>query len=182
MTTPANTPPATTGVALPPGAGRRIVGGGLNATVKVGSDREPFASTFEVVVPPGYDVGAHVHHHGEEVFYVLQGRLDVLAFEPVDRSMPDWHEWESADGQRYLSGGPGAFLHVPPGVPHAFANTSGATTRVFFQSSVPGGHDNYFDELAEVLRAGAGHPDPAAVTDLRRRYDIEQLTSLRAPG
>ncbi len=85
-------------------------------------------------------------------------------------------------GQRYLSGGPGAFLHVPPGLPHAFANTSGAATRVLFQSLVPGGRDNYFDELAEVLRAGRGHPDPAAVADLRRRYDIEQLTALRAQG
>jgi len=46
----------------------------------------------------------------------------------------------------------------------------------------PGGHDNYFDELAEVLRAGRGHPDPAAVADLRRRYDIEQLIALRAQG
>ena len=84
-------------------------------------------------------------------------------------------------GQRYLSGGPGAVLHVPPGLPHAFANTSGAATRVLFQSSVPAG-DNYFDELAEVLRAGRGHPDPAAVADLRRRYDIEQLIALRAQG
>lgn len=109
------------------------MGGGLDTTVKVGSDREPFASTFEVVVPPGYDVGAHVHRHTDEVFYVLEGRLDVLAFEPVDRSVPDWHAWESADGQRYLSGGPGAFLYVQPGVPHAF--TSGTTIRVFFQSS-----------------------------------------------
>src|ERR1700693_4538962 len=103
----------TDGVMLSPGAGRRIVGGGLDATVKVASDPPALMSSFEMIIPAGYDVGAHVHAHGEEVFYVVEGELDVLAFDPVDRTVADWYQWESASGQRYLHGGAGAFMFVP---------------------------------------------------------------------
>ena len=173
---PAAVKPA--GVMLPPGAGRRIVGGGLDATVKMTSDYPALTSTFEIVVNPGWDVGAHVHAVGEEIFYVLEGQLDILAFEPLDRSVADWHEWTSASGQRFLRGGPGAFLFVPPNTPHAFGNSTDAPVRAFFQSSVPGGHENYFDELMHLLDNSNGKPDPAQVAELRTRYDIEQLTTM----
>jgi mannose-6-phosphate isomerase-like protein (cupin superfamily) len=164
---------------LSPGDGRRIVGGGLDATVKVASDHPALMSSFEIVVPPGYDVGAHVHAHGEEVFYVVEGELDVLSFEPLDRSVADWYTWESSSGQRYLHGGPGSFMFVPENVPHAFANRTKTPTKIFFQSSVPGGHENYFDELMALLRRSDGQPDAKDIAALRRRYDIEQLTPLR---
>ena len=69
-------------------------------------------------------------------------------------------------------------MHVPAGVPHAFANRSGAPVRMFFQSSVPGGHENYFRKLGELLRGG-GPPDQTAITRLRERYNIIQLTPVR---
>ena len=163
---------------LPPGAGRLIVGGGLNATVKMTMDYPALTSTFEIVVNPGWDVGAHVHAVGEEIFYVIEGQLDVLAFEPLDRSIADWHEWESATGQRFLRGGPGAFLFVPPNTPHAFGNGTDEPAKAFFQSSVPGGHENYFDELMQLLAASNGKPAPQAVAELRAHYDIEQITPL----
>jgi hypothetical protein len=31
--------------------------------------------------------------------------------------------------------------------------------KVFFQSSVPGGHENYFDELMAIMEASKGRPD-----------------------
>jgi quercetin dioxygenase-like cupin family protein len=164
---------------LPPKAGRRIVGGGLDATVKATVSGGALTSSFEIVVPPGFDVGAHSHPRGEEVFFVLEGELDVLAFEPVDRSVADWHRWKSASGLSFLRGGPGAFMRVPPGTPHAFANQTDRNARKFFQSSAPEGHENYFGELAEALRQANGAPDPRVIGELRRRYDIEQLTSLQ---
>ena len=163
---------------MPPGAGRHIVGGGLDATVKMTMDYPALTSTFEIVVNPGWDVGAHVHAVGEEIFYVIEGQLDVLAFEPLDRSIADWHEWESETGQRFLRGGPGAFLFVPPNTPHAFGNGTDEPAKAFFQSSVPGGHENYFDELMQLLAASNGKPAPREVAELRARYDIEQITSL----
>ena len=163
------------GIVLPPGGGERLPG--IDATLKAAMSEHVSTSSFELRIPPGTDVGAHVHARGEEVFYVIEGRLDVLAFEPTDRSVRDWHAWVSRTGQRFLSGGPGAFMHVPIGTPHAFANTSDSDVRVFFQSSVPGGHENYFRKLAELLQKG-GPPDQAAIAALRRQYDIEQITDM----
>jgi quercetin dioxygenase-like cupin family protein len=164
------------GAMLPPGAGRVIAGGGLHATLKVAGGDHALASTLEIVVPPRYDVGAHVHAAGEELFYVLEGELELLALEPTTRS-GDWHDWVDDDGQRFLRGGPGALLHVPAGTPHAFANPTDAPARMLFQAA-PSGHEDYLDELVVLLRAG--RPDPAAVDELRRRYDIEQLTPIKA--
>jgi quercetin dioxygenase-like cupin family protein len=65
---------------LLPGAGRRITGGSLDATVKITTDHPALTSAFEVVIGPGFDVGAHVHAHGEELFYVVEGELDVLGW------------------------------------------------------------------------------------------------------
>ena len=175
------------GVMLSPGGGRRIVGGGLDATVKVTTSHPALMSTFEMIIPAGYDVGAHVHAHGEEVFYVIDGELDVLAFEPVDRSLPDWYHWESRSGQRYLHGGPGAFMFVPENVPHAFANRTTKPTRIFFQSSVPGGHENYFDELLALLRQqrharSEGHRRPAAPLRHRAAHRAAPRPAPAAPS
>lgn len=173
----------TGGIMLPPDGGRVIAGGGMHAVLKVagaagrnGGDGA-LASTFEVTVPGGYDVGAHVHTTGEELFMVLDGELDLLAFEPVERS-GDWHEWSSPSGQKYLRGGPGALLFVPAGIPHAFGNPGAGPARMLFQSA-PGGHEEYFVELTRLLADSAGHPDPAAVAEIRSRHDITQITALK---
>jgi uncharacterized RmlC-like cupin family protein len=168
----------TDGVMLPPGAGRVIAGGGLYATLKVPGGPGALTSTFEIVIPAGYDVGAHVHSKGEELFYVVNGELDLLAFEPVVRSPGDWHDWTSRSGQRFIHGGRGSLLFVPAGCPHAFANPSDRPAVVLFQSA-PSGHEDYFEELAALLRAASGAPDELAIADLRSRYDIQQLTTLR---
>ncbi len=169
------------GLMLPPGAGRLIAGGALHATLKVPGGPGAVTSTFEIAIPPGYDVGAHVHGQAEELFYVVAGQLDLLAFEPAVRTPGDWHEWTSRSGDRFLRGGPGSLLFVPPGCPHAFANPGDGPAVVLFQSA-PSGHEDYLEELAGLLRAADGPPDQAAVAELRTRYDIEQLTPLRGAG
>ena len=109
---------------------------------------------------------------------MLEGELDLLAFEPEKRTPDDWHHWVSSSGTRFLRGGPGSLLFIPAGCPHAFANPTSRPARVLFQAA-PSGHEDYLDELAKMLREAKGKPDPAAVAELRRRYDIEQLTALR---
>lgn len=164
---------------LAAGKGERIVGKGLDITVE--STMGPAMTTsLEVVIPPGYDVGAHVHGGGggEEIFLIVGGELEFLVFEPVDRTEPDWHRWKSRSGRRFIRGGPGTFMFVPPGVPHAFGNPTDQPSRMFFQSSVSGGHEHYFEELAAILARSEGAPDQANIEGLRRRYDIEQLTPL----
>ena len=168
-------------VMLPPDGGRSISGGVVNARLLVAHDHPSFASTFEMTVAPGFDVGAHIHSDGEEMFYVVEGKLDVLCFEPADRTPPDWHSWTSASGETFLHGSPGSFLYVPPGAPHAFANRTDRPVKLFFQSSVAGGHENYFAELGALLRDSHGSPSPAAVKELEASYGTEQLTAM-LPG
>ncbi|WP_158883693.1 cupin domain-containing protein [Amycolatopsis anabasis] len=166
------------GLVVPPRQGRKLRTSAQEVTFKVTGHESRFASSFEVVVPPGFDVGAHVHSESEELFYVLDGELELLAFEPVERTAGNWQEWRSSTGQRTFRAGPGSLVFVPPGCPHAFANRSHTEARMFFQSSPPSRHERYFEELVDIL-SGQGAADTEAVEELRRRYDIEQLTPLR---
>ncbi|WP_027344859.1 cupin domain-containing protein [Hamadaea tsunoensis] len=165
-----------TGLLLPPGSGRPIGGSGM--TLKVGAEHTPAWSVFETVVQPGFDVGAHFHHHAEELFYVLEGELDLLAFQPrpgYATGAGDWRGWQSDDGREVLRGGPGSSMYVPAGVPHAFHNPGPAPARMLFLVT-PSGHEEYLRELGELI--GGGRPDQTAIAQLRARHDIEQLTAL----
>jgi oxalate decarboxylase/phosphoglucose isomerase-like protein (cupin superfamily) len=165
------------GLVMAQGAGSPI--GATGMTVKVGAAESAPWSVFEVAVAPGFDVGAHVHGHAEELFYVLDGELDLLAFEPSVRTSGDWRRWEAADGTKVVRGGPGCLMYVPAGTPHAFANPGDTPARMLFQVS-PAGHETYLREMGELL-AASGPPDQKAIAELRLRNDIQQLTPL-VPG
>jgi hypothetical protein len=85
---------------------------------------------------------------------------------------------------------PGAGRLIAGGALHATLKVSGGArgdgavcstfeiivpARMLFQAA-PAGHEDYFEELAALLRASNGRPDQEAVTELRSRYDIRQLT------
>jgi mannose-6-phosphate isomerase-like protein (cupin superfamily) len=162
----------TDGLLLPPGAGDPI----QSMTLKVGATRTGTFSLFEATVAAGFDVGAHWHERAEEMFYVLDGELDLLAFAPAGPPDEDWRRWRSATGQRVFRGGPGSFMFVPAGCPHAFHNPGRTPARMLFVVS-PAGHEQYLRELTDQLATG-GPPDQAAIEALRRRHDIHQLTGL----
>jgi mannose-6-phosphate isomerase-like protein (cupin superfamily) len=164
----------TDGLVLPPGAGRIIQGAGM--TLKVGEGQSSAWSAFEAEVTPGFDVGAHLHHNAEELFYILEGELDLLAFEPQARTAGGWRDWQSASGARVMRGGPGAAMFVPAGCPHAFANPGTVPARMLFLVSPPG-HEHYLDEIGKQIGQG-GPPDPAAIAAIRTRNDIQQLTPM----
>ncbi|GAB3824333.1 cupin domain-containing protein [Dactylosporangium cerinum] len=162
----------TDGLLVPPGGGRRI----QTMTLKAGADQSKIWSTFEAEVPPGFDVGAHLHNQAEEVFYVLEGELDLLAFQPAAPVGGDWRTWESETGATVFRGGPGSFMFVPAGCPHAFFNPGSEPARMLFLVS-PSGHELYLQELSELL-ATPGPPDQAEIAALRLRHDIHQVTPL----
>jgi oxalate decarboxylase/phosphoglucose isomerase-like protein (cupin superfamily) len=166
------------GLVVGPGQGRQLVARAQGVTFKVTGEHASFASCFEVEVPPGFDVGAHTHERAEEFFYLIDGRLDVLAFEPTERSTDSWLSWESSDGQRVTRVEPGTCIFVPRGCPHAFTNPTDTPARMLFMCAPPPDHERYFEELWEIFSAEASI-DPAAVGKLRKRYDVNQITPLR---
>jgi quercetin dioxygenase-like cupin family protein len=165
------------GFVLPAGAGHLIGGAGM--TLKVGAEQSAKWSAFEAEVAPGFDVGAHRHAEAEEIFYILDGELDLLAFEPRTRESSDWTSWESAGGAKVARGGPGSLMFVPAGCPHAFTNPGTGPARMLFLVT-PSGHEQYLEGVADLL-GRPGPPDQAAIIELRARYDIEQLTPM-IPG
>ena len=166
------------GLIVPPGQGRKLTTRAQEVTFKVTAAHGALVSCFEVVVPPGFDVGAHTHSHAQEFFYVLEGELDLLAFEPTRRTAQGWQDWESADGRRVVRAGAGSCMFVPPRCPHAFRNATDKPARMLFQSYPAPDHERYFEEIAEIWSAGRS-VDPEAVQQLRDRYDVSQLTPLR---
>jgi oxalate decarboxylase/phosphoglucose isomerase-like protein (cupin superfamily) len=147
-------------------------------TLKAGAGESATWSAFEAEVAPGFDVGAHFHRQAEEIFYVLEGELDLLAFQPAASADGDgdWRTWKSETGTPVFRGGPGSFMLVPAGCPHAFYNPGSEPARMLFLVS-PSGHEIYLQELTDLLAAG-GPPDQAQIAALRLRHDIHQLTPL----
>jgi mannose-6-phosphate isomerase-like protein (cupin superfamily) len=166
------------GLIVPPGQGRKLVTKAQEVTFKVTGKDGGFASCFEVVVPPGFDVGAHTHSRSKEFFYVLEGELDVFAFEPVERTGDRWQDWKSAEGGQAVRAGAGSCMFVPTDCPHAFTNPTDKPTRMLFQSHPAPDHEHYFEEICDIFSSGEV-VDPDAVQRLRDRYDVNQLTPLR---
>ncbi|GHF70468.1 mannose-6-phosphate isomerase-like protein (cupin superfamily) [Amycolatopsis bartoniae] len=166
-----------TGLILPPGQGKKIVTKAQEVTFKATAADGSSVSVFEVIVPPGFDVGAHVHDHSQEFFYVLEGTLDLLAFEPTERTGDSWHDWESPDGDRLVRAEKGSSMFVPPRTPHAFRNSTTEPVRMLFLNYPSPDHERYFEEIAEIFSAPS--VDPGAVARMRERYDIEPITPLR---
>ncbi|MEU5902662.1 cupin domain-containing protein [Streptomyces venezuelae] len=168
----------TASLIVPPGGGRTLKTPAQEVTFKATQAQGSAVSIFEVIVPPGFDVGAHVHHESQEFFYVLEGELDLMCFEPTRRTRDTWHHWRSASGERVIRAAEGGCMFVPTGTPHAFRNATDKPVKMLFQSFPSPDHEQYFEEIAEIWARGTT-VDPAAVEEMRKRYDVEELTPLR---
>lgn len=166
------------GLVVPAGQGRKLITKAQEVTFKVTGEDGGFASCFEVIVPPGFDVGAHTHSHAKEFFYVLEGELELLSFEPVERIPEGWQDWKSPAGDQIVRAGAGGCMFVPEGCPHAFRNPTDSPARMLFQTSPPPYHERYFEEICEIF-SREGAVDSSAVQRLRDRYDVNQITPLR---
>ncbi len=170
------------GLIVPPGQGRKLISKVHELTFKVTGAHGSFASCFESAVPPGFDVGAHTHDRVKEFFYILEGELDLFAFEPTERTEDRWQDWESSDGNRVVRAGAGSCMFVPARCPHAFANPTDKPTRMLFQCAPPPDHERYVEEMHDILSAGRT-VDSHAVRRVRERYGINQITPPRhGPG
>ncbi len=132
-----------------------LVGQRLDFLVTAAQSRT--CSIFELLVQPGFDVGAHYHTSMEEFFYVLEG------------------EAELGCGDQVVRGGPGTFVFVPKGAAHSYANRGTSPVRLLLVTSPPG-FEKYFQEMAALFADGA-RPSAEAIAELRSRYDTVQIAA-----
>lgn len=113
-----------------------------------------------LIEAPGYRTPVHVHHHTDETFYVLSGRLTLW----VDGQV---HELETGD-----------YVHIPRGVPHAQGNRGDEATHLLMTVS-PGDFVDFFRAREVIIQtAPPGHPDYGPrMRALSNEFDVENLAN-----
>jgi mannose-6-phosphate isomerase-like protein (cupin superfamily) len=118
-------------------------------------------SLFHVFVPAG-PPGPLPHRHtdADELFYVVEGRLEILI----------------EDTWRPLT--PGQFLHAPRGALHTFRNGTADAARML-SGFVPSGFERFFRDFGHPARHEDVEPLPVHETEIQRlnatasRYGME---------
>lgn len=110
----------------------------------------------ENAVPAGFsDVPYHIHHTAEEAFYVLEGQMTV--FTPAGT--------QEAPA--------GAFVLIPRGTPHAFAN-HGATPLRWLTFISPAWVSAWIEEESALVQSdGNEEPDPDRQAAIYAKYGLE---------
>lgn len=109
---------------------------------------------FESEFDPETGNGLHVHTYEDEVVYVVQGAIQIRL----------------GDGK--LEATEGSVAHLPKGIPHALYNPLKTPLRIL-ALAIPGGMEQYFDELESTLQDGS--MDDAKHKEISRKYGIEWL-------
>jgi quercetin dioxygenase-like cupin family protein len=116
---------------------------------------------IENAIPPDFNaLPWHVHPAFDETFVVLDGTLRFSV------------------GEQRLEAGPGSVVHVPGGTPHRFTEEAGQPARLLILAT-PGGHERYFERLAELYRQSG--PDGPAAIDLGALMEAEGVAVVPPP-
>jgi quercetin dioxygenase-like cupin family protein len=142
---------APTAKVVAPGEARTIMLFAVRFDYKVtGADSGGALAALEVTIPPRTLIKPHNHSREDEYTVVLAGTVGARV------------------GDRVLETGAGSSLVKPRGTPHAMWNTGAEPARVLEILS-PAGLEDYFEELAPVLRDKA---PPAEYDALAERYGL----------
>jgi mannose-6-phosphate isomerase-like protein (cupin superfamily) len=130
--------------ALPPGGGDSFWFMSGRATLKAtAAQTGGVCGLLEMVLPPGFGPPVHIHAHEDELFWILEGELKALV------------------GDQVVAAGPGGFVFLPRGVPHAF-RVEGDTPARFLVTILPGGGEQYFVDVGRPAEHD-GFPPPAPI-------------------
>jgi mannose-6-phosphate isomerase-like protein (cupin superfamily) len=129
-----------------PGSSRRII---------IGGDQTSGALALSDLTAPGVFGGPpeHIHHHFEEMFYVLEGTLELLVADET------------------VSASAGTFVIVPRGVSHKPFKLNSAPAR-WLEFFVPAGFEQFFEQLAAGLSDGRT-PYDKLFSELAGEHDVE---------
>jgi mannose-6-phosphate isomerase-like protein (cupin superfamily) len=107
-------------VVVEPGQGHRVG----NVEFLARTQDTPFFNLAIIELEPGQGVDSHVHEGEDDSFLVLEGTLSLVV----------------GQDDRAMEAGPGTFVLVPAGTPHAIVN-AGRTDVRFLNVHAPGGFD-----------------------------------------
>lgn len=149
------------GYVLGPDEGEAIWFLGTRMTVKAGGEQTHGAVTVvDCECPPGFGPPAHVHHREDEIFYVLEGTLEVTC------------------GDQRWAAGARDLVMLPKGIPHRFEVGGDGPARLL-QITTPAQFERFAADVGEPA-AAPGLPPPAP-PDVERllaaaaRYGVEIL-------
>jgi quercetin dioxygenase-like cupin family protein len=114
-----------------PGEGRPIPGREEIVLKATGSDTAGAVAVLEATTEPSAEPDAHVHHHSDELFYVLEGQMRFRV------------------GEGTIEAPVGTFLFVPRGTVHAAWNAEAAPARVL-AAYVPAGPERDLEAFAQA--------------------------------
>jgi len=140
---------------------------GVLMVVKVDAGQTDGAYTLvDHTAPAGYETPYHVHHREDELFYVIDGRLECIHGEV---------------GENRVSASPHETVVLPRGVPHGFRVVGDEPCRMVVQVT-PGGLEALFRAVGEPAERLEPPPstelDPGALAEAAAEYDLDILGPL----
>ena len=137
-------------IVRPSGTGPAVWGpGDLYNLLATGKETNGGFFQFEAIVPAGGGPPPHTHLREDESFYVVSGELELLV------------------GESTYAAKAGDFVFVPRGTIHRFKNV-GDTTAVQLVTFVPGGMEDFFEEVFPPVTDRNATPPPVTDELIRR--------------
>lgn len=109
-------------------------------------------SLVEALMAPDTAPPWHVHHHEDEMFYILDGSFLFKC------------------GDELFEAGAGSFVFLPHGIPHSFKNVGETVAKVLVLAT-PGGLDQYFVDAGTPALEEGLRPQP---------LDFQQMAAIAA--
>jgi len=136
--------------------------GSLTLTKVLGADTTGRLDVVDHRVPAGYAPPKHLHRDADEVFYLLEGTLDVTCGED---------SWQV---------GPGSVVFLPRGVPHGFVAGPDGPARTLLINAGAGFGDVIVElgtrtDRLELPGEDVPLPGPELIGAVSARYGIEQV-------
>jgi quercetin dioxygenase-like cupin family protein len=111
----------------------------------------------DLIVPPGHGIPSHKHHREDEIFYVIEGCVEIIGDDLPSPAniLPQ-----------------GGLFFGPRGRLHGFRNPADTPSRLLVFMTPGGNMQRMFHALSELTMQSQGMPEPEQVRALCAEYDI----------
>jgi quercetin dioxygenase-like cupin family protein len=143
------------GYSLKAGGGREVEFFRAKMWIKASSEQTGGAFSLVEAIDP-METPLHVHEREDEAFYILGGE----------------HEFQCGDETFRV--GPGDFVFLPRGIPHAHRRLGDPSLSRMLIMVSPPGFEHFFVDLSEAQEAGR-ELDAAFYDELAKKYSVHWI-------